>query len=149
MVQRRRLPAVLCGICIWLASDADHVCSMLVRSLWNGWPTSRRMRSAPGSSGTQPCLMGCERAQDCIEHYLVCPAAWEVFRKHRGIELGTHRRTRQAMLLAERGLEEREIQAIAIAVYALARTVHAMRSKECAAAPLLRLFLQEGMRRSM
>ena len=48
---------------------------MLWRALFNGWPTSARMRSMPGQfEGT--CVLGCTSARDRIEHYAVCPVVW-------------------------------------------------------------------------
>ena len=80
-----------------------------------------------------------------VEHYLLCPAAWQVLTKHRSIQLDPCRRNRQAMLLATRGLSDEEVTAIAVAIYAIARTVQALSgSHGCEAAPLLRLYIQEG-----
>ena len=125
------------------------VLSIFFRTFWNGWPTSRRMRTAPGATGVLSCLLGCELGEDSIEHYLLCPAAWQVLAKHRGIQLDPSRRNRQAMLLAMKGLSDNEVKAIAISIYAIARTVQALRgSSGCEAAPLMKLYLEEGRKRS-
>ena len=100
------------------------VLGLFFRTLWNGWPTTRRMRSAPGAKQLQSCLLGCSGdAQDAIEHYLVCPVVWQTLQIYRGIELSPGRRKLQAMLLADRGFEQDEICRIAVSVYAIARTV--------------------------
>ena len=123
------------------------VTSTYFRTLWNGWPTSRRMRNLPGSTGVLACQMGCESGKDEIEHYLICPVAWKTLQSHRGIELATSRRSIQSMLLARRDLSLHEIKAIATSVYAISRTVQTLRGLDGAAEPILRLFLQEGLKR--
>ena len=50
----------------------------LIRSLWNGWVTSRRMQKATHDAGG--CIFGCE-AVDCIEHYASCRRVAEFARK--------------------------------------------------------------------
>ena len=125
------------------------VLGMFFRTVWNGWPTIRRMRSAHGAKQLQSCVLGCSGdAQDAIEHYLVCPVAWRTLQTYRGIELSPTRRSLQAMLLADRGLEQNEVCRIAVSVYALARTVQGLRNSECAPNALLKLHLDEGLRRS-
>ena len=42
-----------------------RVIAALIRSLWNGWVTSRRMQKATHDAGG--CIFGCE-AVDCVEH---------------------------------------------------------------------------------
>ena len=122
------------------------VLSTFLRTLWNGWPTSWRMRTATGASQVRTCLLGCSHAVDKIEHYLVCPFVWQVLPVFPGIELGQHRRTLQAMLLAAKNLSEEEIIAIANSVYAIAKTVQAIKIEECQVdpSPLLRLFLRDA-----
>eukprot|EP00973_Karenia_brevis_P045209 6262269-Karenia_brevis.AAC.1 len=58
------------------------------RTLWNGWPTSARMRHMAGAGDTQNCPLGCEASEDRIEHYLVCPYAWTVLRRRPPMGLG-------------------------------------------------------------
>ena len=50
------------------------------RTLWNGWPTSARMRSLTGACGARRCVLGCSSAEDRIEHYMVCNVAWKTLR---------------------------------------------------------------------
>ena len=122
------------------------VVATFFRTLWNGWPTTWRMRSAPGAGVVRSCLLGCSGAVDKIEHYLLCPVAWHVLGAHRCIELRPTRKCLQAMLLAEKGLEDRELLAIACAVYSIARTVQTVRANNCEAEPLLKLYLAEALR---
>ena len=123
------------------------VLGLFFRTLWNGWPTTRRMRSAPGAKQLQSCLLGCSGdAQDAIEHYLVCPVVWQTLQIYRGIELSPGRRRLQAMLLADRGLKQDEICGIVVTVFTIARTVQGLRKSECAPAALLKLHLAEGLR---
>jgi hypothetical protein len=54
------------------------VCAGYLRALWNGWPTSARMRSMQGASTAVACLFNCSpNAEDRIEHYARCPVVWE------------------------------------------------------------------------
>jgi hypothetical protein len=55
-----------------------RVIAALIRSLWNGWVTSRRMQKATHDAGG--CIFGCE-AVDCIEHYASCIRVAEFARK--------------------------------------------------------------------
>ena len=123
------------------------VAGTFFRTLWNGWPTSRRMRTASNATGVCSCLFGCTRARDELEHYLVCPVPWRILPHFPGVELNARRKTLQSMLLAEKGLDIHEIAAIAVGVYAIARTLHTVRRDGGEAAPLMRLHLQEGLRR--
>jgi hypothetical protein len=121
------------------------VAGMFFRTLWNGWPTTARMRSMKGAPQTGECLLGCLHGDDKIEHYLVCEQAWTELTKPQpqGIGLSFARRTRESMLLAERGLDESEVAKIARAVYAIARTVHCVRAHGRVSNPgyILRRFL--------
>lgn len=123
------------------------VLGLFFRTLWNGWPTTRKMRSAPVAKQLQSCLLGCSGdSQDAIEHYLFCPVVWQTLQIYRGIDLSPGRRRLQAMLLADRGLEQDEICRIAVSVYAIARTVQGLRKSECTSAALFKLHLAEGLR---
>ena len=126
------------------------VVGMVFRTLYNGWPTTWRMRTMPGAACVRSCVLGCSStAVDKIEHYLVCPVAWQVFSTNHSTQLDPCRKNRQAMLLAEKGLDEREISNIGVSIYAMARTVHACRGNEdCEPTAVLRLYLAEGIRGS-
>ena len=100
------------------------ISGMFFRTLWNGWPTTARMRSMQGATGTGACLLGCHGGEDRIEHYLVCEQVWRELSKAppHGISLNFMQRTRENMLLAAKGLDETEVAKIATACYAIART---------------------------
>ena len=57
------------------------------RTMWNGWPTSARMRSMAGN-GEGTCALGCRTVADRIEHYAVCPVLWHFFAAPAPIGLG-------------------------------------------------------------
>ena len=59
-------------------SARPAVCSGYLRALWNGWPTSARMRSMPNAGPVLPCVLKCcPEAEDRIEHYARCPIVWK------------------------------------------------------------------------
>jgi hypothetical protein len=107
------------------------VLGFMFRTLWNGWPTTARMRTMKGAPKTVRCLFGCECGDDRIEHYLVCRVVWKILPQIsiRSGFLSIAYRSRQCMLLAERGLQEVECERIAIAVYAIARSVQNLRGQ--------------------
>ena len=107
------------------------------------------MRTLPDAAEVTSCLLGCETAVDRIEHYLVCPIAWKAFQQHGDIKLKSNRKCLQSMLLATQGLQDEEVRAIAISIYALAKTIHTIRaSGPLDPHPLLNMYLQEGLRRA-
>eukprot|EP00933_Yihiella_yeosuensis_P061336 TRINITY_DN6413_c1_g1_i1.p1 TRINITY_DN6413_c1_g1~~TRINITY_DN6413_c1_g1_i1.p1 ORF type:complete len:286 (-),score=23.24 TRINITY_DN6413_c1_g1_i1:312-1169(-) len=59
-------------------SDWCHpkIFAAYLRTLWNGWPTERRMQSLFKAQGHQfrGCVFGCCGACDSVEHYLICAA---------------------------------------------------------------------------
>ena len=120
------------------------VLAMFFRTIWNGWPTTARMRTAAGASKTSGCVFGCEGCEDRIEHYIVCQIPWTVLP---GIGLCAEWKSKQFMLAAEKGMEERQLVLIACANYAIARAVHCIRLQgltECPA-KLVRLFAQDAL----
>ena len=128
------------------------VVSGFFRTLWNGWPTSARMRTMSGAQRTQECVLGCKGAEDRIEHYLVCSKAWSVLQQRPpyGLGLNLSRRTLEAMLLTDAGLADEERMAIAIGCYAVSRTVQCLRHRQASlrAAPIMRLYISDGLRGS-
>jgi hypothetical protein len=125
------------------------VVAMFFRTIWNGWPTTARMRNIPGAKGTSKCVLGCSQtAEDRIEHYLLCPKAWSVLQKPRphGAGFVEAQRCLQTMLLAQKGLDDSDKCCIAIAVYAISRTVQTMRSHPHLREPerLISLFWKDG-----
>ena len=124
------------------------VAGMFFRTLWNGWPTSARMRTCKDATTTMSCVLGCPNAEDRIEHYLICEKTWAVLQQPQPHGLGLKHRALQTMLLARRGMSDDEIANTAIAVYAIARTVHSMRQENANAyCTFLRLYSNEGRKR--
>ena len=76
-------PAHVTSRCIRLfeilkKKSSPAVCAGYLRALFNGWPTSARMRNMKGQSGTSACFFGCSaRAEDRIEHYACCSMLWK------------------------------------------------------------------------
>ena len=112
------------------------IVAMQWRTMWNGWPTSARMRSLTATD-TEPCLLGCRSGSDRIEHYAVCAKAWELLgaREPVGLGLNTRLRSLLAFLGLERDLSEAERRRLATGVYAVARTVQTMRSQRTSLEP--------------
>jgi hypothetical protein len=126
------------------------VVAAFFRTLWNGWPTSARMRSLDGAGGVRRCVFGCTAAEDRLEHYLTCKVIWNVLESPQGLGMMPAQRTLNHMLLAERGLSERDITAVAVACYAIGRTAHVCKSapNELNVASVLKLFIKEATRGS-
>ena len=128
------------------------VSSSLLRLLWNGVPTSARMRTMEGALSEQRCVLGCEHSRDRIEHYLVCKRIWPTLQKQipYGLGLDPRHKSLQSMLLAEKGLSDEECMAIAIAGYAISRTIQCVKNhgSPCDADVICRMFLVEGLRGS-
>ena len=104
------------------------VLACLWRTMWNGWPTSARMKSLTGT-GETCCALGCRGALDRIEHYAVCPAAWNYFANPKPAGLGLDRKFQNlaGFLCVEHGMPDADKARMAIAVYASARTVQQRR----------------------
>ena len=143
---------VVKSISIIESACRPFVSSSFSRTLWNGWPTTARMRTMSGATATQQCILGCNGAEDRIEHYLICDKVWAVLQRKppQGLGLNRFRRTLKSMLLAEGTLTHTERMAIAIASYGISRTVHCLRSNPevLQAVPILKLHLTEGLRGS-
>ena len=121
------------------------VLAMLFRTMWNGWPTTARMKQREGL-----CVLGCPNALDRIEHYAVCPATWSYLSLPAPAGLGLDRRLRciDAFLCIASGMSDQEKVQMATAVYAVARTVHQCRlAPDTQPRPLLRLHANFGRRR--
>ena len=101
------------------------VVASFIRTLWNGWPTTARMRFANGSRSVCACPFGCADYEERLEHYLLCPKPWSVFTSM-GLQL--ERRNFQYMLMADKGMGDKDKIAVAIACYGIARTVQALKS---------------------
>ena len=127
------------------------VVSAYLRTLFNGWPTTERMRSMKDVQ-IRACVLGCLGAKDNIEHYSRCPRVWALLRKSRpsGLGLDECHRSLEGFLMVSRGMRQEEKLAMSVAVYAVCRTV--MQARDClnppATEPLLRLHIKEGLRGS-
>jgi len=119
------------------------VTAYMFRTIWNGWPTSARMEQK-----AKRCILGCSHAEDRLEHYLLCGKIWDVLIKPTpgwpGID--SAKRTLCHMMLGVRDSDEDSKILRAIAVYAIGRTVQAVRrSGSCGnIGATLKLFLYEG-----
>ena len=102
-----------------------RVLASYFRALWNGWCTSRRMRTMAGHSGAiVPCSL-CGGGQDSLEHYSLCEVFWSFCCKARpaGLGLAQSIRSREAFFLLVPGMEEDDCIRMAFGIYALFRTV--------------------------
>jgi hypothetical protein len=76
-------PAHVSGRCVRVLGHLSKVaspaiCAGYLRTIFNGWPTSARMRSMQGAGPIMACLFGCSAsAEDRIEHYARCPVVWQ------------------------------------------------------------------------
>eukprot|EP00973_Karenia_brevis_P050810 7057489-Karenia_brevis.AAC.1 len=108
------------------------------------------MRNMVGASPIQHCMLGCGAAEaDRVEHYLLCPVAWEVLplRPPCGVGINAKMRCLQCMMLASSDAEDKQIVAAAVACYAIFRTVQARRyGSQGNAKVAIKLFIAEGMR---
>jgi hypothetical protein len=130
------------------ASCRPCVVATLWRTMWNGWPTAARMRSLTGT-GEGRCALGCDSGKDRIEHYAVCPLAWRFLGapKPIGLGMGCHLRSLAGFLTVAHGMTDAEKTDMAVAVYAVARTVHSCRdSPGLKPLPLLRMHAKFGQR---
>ena len=126
------------------------VTSNFLRLLWNGIPISARLRTVAGAGPVKSCLLACEHAEDRIEHYLICPVAWRTLQKppRRGLGIDPAYRNRKTMLLARKHLGKEDIMKIAVAGYAIARTVHSRRSHTVNVEGLMQMYIQDGLKGS-
>ena len=108
-----------------------YVMSAVLRTIWNGWPTSARMRSMSGTV-VRTRGFGCATAEDRMDHYWAFSKAWVSVNKPipAGLTLSTQRRNLQSMMLAEKGLRGDEMICIFIsAFYAITRMRRHCRKK--------------------
>jgi len=127
------------------------VTSSYLRTIFNGWPTSARMRTMQGASPIGQCALGCGGI-DRIEHYSMCPHIWAFFRmeRPRGLGLPDRLRSLEGFMMAERGMTKVEKVAMAIGVYAACKTIAQARRSELDVVPtrMLRLHAKEAIRGS-
>ena len=123
--------------------------SAVLRTIWNGWPTSARMRTLTGAPVGKGVL-GCEFAEDRVEHYLLCEKVWNYLLRPfpQGLGMRPELRNHTSMLLAAAGLTEADKVAIVTAVYAISRAVHVASQcpRKLNPRALLALHASEGLR---
>ena len=123
--------------------------SAYIRALFNGRPTTARMRTLRNAAPIGSCALGCG-GMDKLEHYAVCPHIWAFLRAGRpqGLGLRDNLQSLQGFLLTEKGMSTTEKVAMAVGIYAASRTVAQARANDCvmSVAKLLRLHAMEGMR---
>ena len=112
-----------------LQAVASHcpprVQSAVFRTWWNGWTTTRRMRHMTGSSDCGTCKLGCEVAQDSLEHYCQCPVFWQwaLSSWPRGLGLAPRLRSRASFFPLEDGMSVQDIVRMSSGIYAIFRAV--------------------------
>ena len=117
------------------------VLASLFRIIWNGCPTSYRMRGL--GKPVLPCLLGCQSGIDKLEHYAVCETVWTFYAAARpsGLGLPICLRSVKAFLTLEAKLSDDQKVALAIGAYATSRTIQCCRASQgLNAAVLLRLY---------
>ena len=104
------------------------VVSAQFRCVWNGVPTSHRMRQMH-SVVAAACKFGCPSCPDKIEHYLCCSVVWTWLSKPHPIGLGLDPSLRSCsdMLMLNKRLDQQLVSKIGIAVYAITRCLHTMK----------------------
>ena len=126
-----------------------RVLAAYFRALWNGWCTSRRMRTMAGHSGTVlPCVL-CGKGQDSLEHYSLCEVFWEFCNKDRPQGLGIHLslRSRETFFLVRPRMADEDKIRMALGIYALFRSVIYC-SSEASARPKLMTMLRLWAKRA-
>jgi len=125
--------------------------SAMLRTIWNGWPTSARMRTLTGAP-VGKCVLGCEFAEDRVEHYLLCEKVWAYLLRPvpQGLGMRPELRNHTSMLLAACGLTEADKVTIVVAVYAISRAVHVASqcSRKLNPRALLALYAADALRGS-
>ena len=96
-----------------------------LRALWNGVPTTRRMRTMRAFRTTN-CVFNCTpRAEDSLEHYCRCPV---LIASH---VLDAHVRPIDFFFGVVKGLSEDEITAVATKLHVALRLMHFARLHGC------------------
>lgn len=110
---------------IFASNASPAVRASFRRALWNGWPTSARMRTCASSNGLTSCAFGCSRnAVDRLEHYAQCPMVWEFATAPVAQGMGIHQRNRSVDgCLCAKKIEEEEFIRMAMLVRVVAKTV--------------------------
>ena len=121
------------------------------RTMWNGWVTYDRMKQL---LPPRPCLLGCGYDEDRVDHYCCCNVYWSFLRRPRPQGLGIQsERGKDTALLLNKSLSDEDVLRLAIGLYAVYRTVNAVRFSEPHEAPsdfhrLLRMFAKQAVNAS-
>ena len=96
------------------------------KTLWNGWVTDDRMKGLLKSQGREirPCMLGCGRESDRIEHYGRCSVYWEFLARPcpTGLGIPMAWRSAEAFLMLTDMQDHHKIK-LALGMYALHMTV--------------------------
>ena len=122
------------------------------RNLWNGVPTSWRMREIPGTQ-VQQCAFGYGSGVDRIEHYLLCAIVWRAL-PHMlpsGISIDTRFRSIPHVMLLEDKCSADTVIQLGILHFSVSHTLLALKPTLCTRShskqnvqALLRLFGHEA-----
>jgi hypothetical protein len=101
-----------------------RVMAAYFRALFNGWATSRRMRTLTPQRGILECML-CHANEDSLEHYSLCNVFWAFACKPRprGLGLSPTLRSRSSFFLLEEGMQVDDRVRMALGLYSLFRTV--------------------------
>ena len=109
---------------IWCA---PRVMAAYFRTLWNGWPTDRRMDNLRRTSGlkNRGCALNCGWDNDALEHYATCKVFWTFATKPvpQGLGIDDSVRSKKAFFLLDERLGEIGQVKMALGIYALQRVV--------------------------
>ena len=125
---RQLVQRALCNFQTLAGTCRACVRASLFRVLWNGLPTSYRMKGL--GRPVQTCLFGCTSAIDKIEHYAVCPILWSFYSlpPPSGLGLDMSLKSPLAFLGIAANLNVEQKTALATGVYAVCKTLQACRA---------------------
>ena len=91
------------------------------RAMWNGWITSRRMRTMPGFDMQSSCKLGCPDGADELEHYCVCNLFWSFLCAPwpTGLSFPSSARCKETFFFTNNALPYEDICKLATAIHAL------------------------------
>jgi len=68
------LKSIQSRLCKYGRRHGTHSAMYVIRTITNGWLTTRRMQELP----KLPCIFGCVDCSDDLAHYLCCPTLWTI-----------------------------------------------------------------------
>ena len=66
--------SIQCKLCRFGHKHGTHSAMYVIKTLSNGWLTTKRMHENP----VLPCIFGCVDCSDDLAHYLCCPTLWAI-----------------------------------------------------------------------